>query len=123
MKRPLGVSILAILSLLGAILFGLIAVVIGIIGVVAGNAILGIFAGIGVVIFFLFAVFNLVKFIGLWTMKPWGWWLIIILSVLSMFSSIGTAIASKNMLMLSTMAWDFIIIIYMWLNKRVFGIK
>ncbi|OLS29513.1 MAG: hypothetical protein ThorAB25_16070 [Candidatus Thorarchaeota archaeon AB_25] len=80
-ERPLGVTIIAILQLIGSLvlIFGgytalLVALGLGIFGFIA--VILG-----GVLLFF--GIIGFIIFWGLWTLKGWAWMLAFILNLLS----------------------------------------
>lgn len=85
-ERPLGVTIIAVLQMLSAIILifgGYTAIVIG-----AGLGIFGAFAAIlgGILL-----IFGLIGFIigwGLWTLKGWAWMIAFILNLLSVIFAI-----------------------------------
>lgn len=117
-QRPIGVTILAILVILGGIfmLFGGL-VLLGV-GAVAGAGGAGIFGGLVAVIGGLLALFGLlwvIAGIGLWRLKGWAWWLAVIVSVINLAISgvsmdfVGVAIA-------------LLILIYLVVVRGSFGI-
>lgn len=138
MQRPTGVTVLAILSFLGA---GLL--VIGALVMFAGGAMLatmlrssmpsGILAGVTSVIAvfcLLFAALYVVTGIGLWTLKPWGRILTIILVSLSLLFSVLGLLTSMMHFMIGIVIWriivcgiDALILWYMFTPevKRAFG--
>jgi hypothetical protein len=80
-ERPLGVTIIAILQLIGSLvlIFGGYAALIVALG-------LGIFGFIAVILGGILLFFGLIGFIifwGLWTLKSWAWMLAFILNLLS----------------------------------------
>jgi hypothetical protein len=85
-ERPLGVTILALLQIIGGILalFGGIALV----GV--GSIILGPFGAIYGSIVILLALLDLIIGWGLWSMKSWAWMAAIILNIISLIMAIPT---------------------------------
>jgi len=107
MNRPVGVTIIAILYFLGAILCvlggigmmvggGFIATLIGQQGGQGSAAGAGVFAGLGVVMgvfFLILAIIPLVVGLGLWKLKEWGRILAIAVSaisaVLQLFGVVG----------------------------------
>lgn len=126
-QRPLGVAILAVLTILfgiGGILIGLGLIALAALGaaalataVAAGQIpawIVGVLAVIGVVVLF-FGLIGIASGLGLWRMRPWAWWLTIIVGVFSIvlnavtFSWIGVAL------------W-LIILIYLFVVRQHFGI-
>ena len=91
-SRPIGVAILAILT----ILFGIIGLVGGLL-VLLGGALLATiapeFGSLFLIIGGLLALFSLlaiVSGIGLWRLRPWAWWLTVIVGVLSIVFNIGS---------------------------------
>ena len=85
-RRPIGVTILAILIILAGLLFLLISIA----ALVLGTVILGGFGlAIGVVLVIL-AMLTLAAGFGLLAMRPWAWWLAMIVLVLSLLSQIGS---------------------------------
>ena len=80
-ERPLGVTIIAILQLIGSlvlIFFGYTALIVAL-----GLGIFGFIAVIlgGVLLFF--GIIGFIIFWGLWTLKGWAWMLAFILNLLS----------------------------------------
>jgi|GEM_PF-285258 len=94
-KRPIGVAILAILT----ILFGVIGLVGGLLVLAASGLLatvapeLAAFAGLILLIGILLTVLSLVGIVsgvGLWRLRPWAWWLTMVVGVLSIAFSIGS---------------------------------
>ncbi|MDF3032829.1 MAG: hypothetical protein K0R91_663 [Nitrososphaeraceae archaeon] len=79
--RPLGVTIIAILTAIGGIVF----LVSGISGIVAG----GVSVGIGI-IFLILGIAYLVITYGLWKGKRWAWTVTLILSVIGIILAIAS---------------------------------
>ncbi|MGI0079348.1 MAG: hypothetical protein ACRECH_06960 [Nitrososphaerales archaeon] len=93
-SRPTGVTILAILEILGGLLllFGAAALfaVSAIAGSIAGVPMVGAFgAGLGAFLVIL-ALLSFAVAYSFWTGKSWGWWLGLILAVLQIISGIIT---------------------------------
>lgn len=91
MERPLGITVLAILSLIVAILAlssGFLLVLVG--TIMLPISILGL-AMAGFSIFgMIFGIMGLFLVYGLWTGRSWGWWLALIIAILvAIFSLIG----------------------------------
>ena len=85
-QRPTGVSVLAILALIGGVL-ALLAAVSGTLGAWAFGA------GLSVALFYaayslVLTVFYLVFAFGMWGLKPWAWTVGIICMVLSVFGNL-----------------------------------
>ena len=87
-RRPLGVSIIAILEAIE----GIVLVLLGVFALIALNqltgsaskAVVGVLAGGSL----LFGVLALIFAWGLWTLRRWAFWLTVILQVLSLVGSI-----------------------------------
>jgi hypothetical protein len=101
--RPTGVTILAILALIGGV-FGIV----GGLGLIAGGALFGGMiggaAGVGLGgLAFIFGILTLGLAIaelffayGAWGLKPWGWSLGVILALASIALAVITAVASGD---------------------------
>ena len=88
-ERPLGVTIICILQFIGAI--G--GIVIGALAVLLGLAIAsGLLLALGAVILVIGIIAFFVTF-GLWKLKSWAFWLTIIINIVSILSSISTALS------------------------------
>ena len=94
-SRPIGVAILAILT----ILFGIIGLIGGLLVLLASGLIATIapeFAGVvGLILILgvlvtLFSLLAIVSGVGLWRLRPWAWWLTMIVGLLSIAFSIGS---------------------------------
>jgi hypothetical protein len=138
MQRPTGVTVLAILSFLGAgclVILGLL--------MFAGGAMLatalrssmpgGLLAGVTSVIAvfcLLFAALYVATGIGLWTLKPWGRVLTIILVLLSLLFSVLRLLGSMMHFAIPLVIWNIIVcsvdVLILWYMftpevKRAFG--
>lgn len=105
-NRPLGITILAILQLLSAvvaILGGATAVSIALLLGPAGFIVL-ILGAIVLVI----GIIGLIVFYGLWNLKGWAWWLTFILNLITII------MAFPNFFTINV-AISVIIVIYLWL--------
>ncbi len=90
-ERPLGITILAVLSgvggilaILGGLAMGALAGASGAMGMPA----LGPFAAFGSAFAILMGIINLAIAYGLWNGRSWAWWLTIIFSALNALSSL-----------------------------------
>lgn len=102
-RRPLGITILSILSFIAAIWFILIGLGLVIagglietqalqVGPITESSFAGSFA-IGFGIFFLVvAVFNLFLSVGYWTLKPWAWTLGVVVQALTLISGLAAVL-------------------------------
>lgn len=117
-RRPIGVTILAVL----AIIFGVLALVLGLL-ILAGSAVLGVagagaFAGLGFVVggaITLFGLLWIVSGVGLLRLRGWAWWLAMIVGVLYLVSSVlNTEFVGA--------AISLIIVVYLVAVRRYFGI-
>ena len=97
-SRPIGVTILAVLTILGGVLLLLLGIV-----VVAFSSLLvgvGLPLGFGLTgsvlgaIILIFGIIWIAVGSGLLNLRPWAWWLAIIVMVLSIVGSIGSPISA-----------------------------
>jgi len=97
-SRPIGVTILAVLTILGGVLLLLLGIV-----VVAFSSLLvgvGLPLGFGLTgsvlgaIVLIFGIIWVAVGSGLLNLRPWAWWLAIIVMVLSIVGSIGSPISA-----------------------------
>lgn len=101
MERPFGVTILAILTIIDALMaFGVAALVGSLFAFLealsGGFGVSGFFAGIGLIIAGISAIIGLIYLLlawGLWTGQGWAWTITLILTILSLIGSIIALIA------------------------------
>src|SRR5256886_13428285 len=95
-SRPIGVTILAVLTILGGVLLLLLGIV-----VIAFSSLLvgvGLPLGFGLTgsvlgaIVLIFGIIWIAVGSGLLNLRPWAWWLAIIVMVLSIVGSIGSPV-------------------------------
>lgn len=116
-ERPLGVSIIAILGFIGAIILILIGVFLMVVGGI-GVSILGLFGFLGLMAGFFGAILimiGLIEFVisyGLWKMKKWAWIIGIILNLVGVMAS---PISSIIGIIISGL-----ILFYLWTKKNLF---
>jgi len=106
--RPLGVTIICILSWIGAIALIAIGAL-----MVLGGLFIPLLAVVGAVFLVIGIVMFLVTF-ALWNLKMWAWWLIVILNVISIVSGIGSAVAYGDFSPIFGIIIPVIIVIYLW---------
>jgi hypothetical protein len=106
--RPLGVTIICILSWIGAIALIAIGALF-----VLGGLFIPLLAVIGAVFLVIGIVSFLVTF-ALWNLKMWAWWIIVILNVISIVSGIGSAVAYGDFSPIFGIIIPVIIVIYLW---------
>jgi len=101
MQRPTGVTILAVLAIIGGLLGlcgGLTLFGVGGLGVLGGSAEAGgmgfLFGGLSVVSAILYLAFG----IGAWMLKPWAWILGIIGVAVSILSTLVTLVSGNSSL-------------------------
>jgi hypothetical protein len=102
-QRPLGITILAILGIVGGLFM-----ILGGCGVIAGGAVIGAMgaqAGVGEVtaggglltvygiVLLLIAVADIVFGIGAWTLKPWAWMLGLVLQGINVVIALVSIVA------------------------------
>lgn len=124
-KRPLGITILAIFSLLGGILsflLTLLLVLLGGVGLLTGILPIALIGGLGAFFGFIMTAFNFLKFWGLWKMRKWGWYLVVILTIIGIFITLIFMGIKFSWFSLLGMFWDGIVIVYLWTKRRKFGV-
>ena len=91
-SRPIGVSILAILVVLGGVLFLLSGIAILLFSAAFALGGLGIFGLAGSIlggIVFIFGLIWIAVGLGLWNLRGWAWWLAVIVMVLTILGGIS----------------------------------
>jgi MFS family permease len=94
MERPFGVTLLAILAIIDALMAFGAASIVGFMFGMMGSMIPGaggIFAGIGMIIAGVAVIFGLIYLLlawGLWTGKGWAWTVMMIFSILGLIGGI-----------------------------------
>ena len=83
MSRPTGVTILAILQLLGAI----VLIAVGSLAVMAALLLAPLFLLLGAFPL-IFGIIGIILFYGLWNMKSWAWLWTIIVNLLTIITSL-----------------------------------
>ena len=126
-QRPLGVTILAILAILG----GILALIVGLLALVVFSVVATLLppelqgvAGVLVILSAIAALFGLlwiVGGIGLWRLRPWGWWLAIIASVFQLISGAAQAATPLGPSWFS-IGLGLIILFYLVVVSQHFGI-
>ncbi|MBI4416017.1 MAG: hypothetical protein HY557_03435 [Euryarchaeota archaeon] len=90
-RRPIGVVVLAVLVILAGILLTLIALL----AVLAALLLLAVAGGVvlaGALIFLFLSLILLGAGFGLLNLRPWAWWLSVIVLVLIVLSRIGNVV-------------------------------
>ncbi|MEM3786638.1 MAG: hypothetical protein QXZ59_04575, partial [Nitrososphaeria archaeon] len=97
-ERPFGVTILAILTAINAIVYFGLAAFVGVIfawiGELIPRALTGLLAIIAMVVSVIAVIFGLIYLLlawGLWSGKGWAWTITLILTILSLLGSLITA--------------------------------
>ncbi len=91
--RPIGVAILAILVILGGVLFLLLGIGILVLSGVAGLGGFPLFGFAGAILGGVLIVFGLIWIgvgLGLWHLRGWAWWLAVIVMILSILGSFAS---------------------------------
>jgi hypothetical protein len=116
-RRPIGVTILAILIILAGILFTLVSLFVILIGVVVIPqwGFLGVAIG---VIALILALLLLAAGFGLMGLRPWAWWLAVIVLVLYLATQVTTALAGS--IGLYTLVLPALILVYLLAVRKHF---
>ncbi|HLB67915.1 MAG TPA: hypothetical protein VJN63_05570 [Thermoplasmata archaeon] len=91
-SRPIGVSILAILVVLGGVLFLLSGIAILLFSAAFALGGLGIFGLAGSILGGIVLIFGIIWIavgLGLWNLRGWAWWLAVIVMVLTILGGIS----------------------------------
>jgi len=125
-KRPLGVRLIAIYEGLVGALVVLLALLLGSIGVLSSlvgfqvGIVLGLAAGIAVA--GLGLVYIIVA-VGVWHLKKWAWWIIVIWKCLGILLSLVVGLAFNTLASsLLGVFINFIIVAYLLWTRRSFGL-
>lgn len=105
-RRPLGVTIIAILVAIGAIF-----------EIIAGLALLVIFPPLGIFALIVGVVSLFVAW-GLWTLKPWAFWLVVIVEVIHLIQAI-LSMARGQGTGIGDLVIPIIILLYLFLDRNV----
>jgi hypothetical protein len=94
MERPVGITILAVLAIIG----GLISIAAGLSIGILGGITPGVQGPVGLigVVALIVGILQLIYGFGLWTLKPWAWLLALIGSLLSAISGLVQIFAGGN---------------------------
>ncbi len=123
-SRPLGVTIISIILFIQ----GALGVIAGILLLVAGGALASnghpiatAAVGIGAVIALILAVLTLILAWGLWTLRTWAFWGIVIVEALNIVYGIYSWTQGGNgvVALLLSIAIPVIILLYMLLDRNV----
>jgi hypothetical protein len=122
MKRPVGVVIIGILAIIGAVLGILGALAIIGVGGLAAGAGAGVVGGgtivIGV-IYLIISVLLLIFAISFLSLKPWAWWgMLVMLGISIVWAIIGMAVGDFSVSALIGIIIDVLIIAYLY-SKNV----
>jgi hypothetical protein len=131
-KRPLGVTILAVLHLLAFLGLGLASLVMFGIGgmmfmtevaeLVVPSILTGVLASALGIFFGLASLLNVAMFWGLWKMTKWGWYLVEGWQILSVLSAIFS-LFSVSLVALGSLVIHGIIVYYLWKKQSKFGVR
>ena len=127
-KRPIGVTILAVLT----IIFGLLGLLAGILLVIVGaagatvlpaqyQAIAVILLALGALLA-IFSLLGIIAGVGLFRLRAWAWWLTIIVGILNIVFNIGSYVVYPIGGFPYGIALWIIIIIYLVVVRAHFGI-
>ena len=93
-RRPVGVAILAVLVILAGVILTLLALL-----TILAGLLVPLLLGIGVIALILSLILLAAGF-GLWNLRPWAWWLamiVLVLTIISQLSGVGLAGGFRNL--------------------------
>ena len=105
-RRPLGVTVIAILVAIGAIF-----------EIIGGIVMLAVFAPIGIFALIVGVISLLVAW-GLWTLQPWAFWVVVIVEVIHLVQAI-LALARGQNAGIGDVIFPVIILLYLFLDRNV----
>ena len=105
-RRPLGVTIIAVLVAIGAIF-----------EIIGGLALLAIFAPVGIFALIV-GVISLFVAWGLWTLKPWAFWLVVIVEVIHLVQAV-LSVARGQGVGIGDIIFPVVILLYLFLDRNV----
>ena len=105
-RRPLGVTVIAILVAIGAVF-----------EIIGGLLLLAVFAPIGIFALII-GVISLFVAWGLWTLKPWAFWLVVIVEVIHLVQAILSLTRGQGG-SVGDLIFPIIILLYLFLDRNV----
>ncbi|HLX57168.1 MAG TPA: DUF2127 domain-containing protein [Ktedonobacteraceae bacterium] len=105
-RRPLGVTIIAILVAIGAV-----------IEIIGGLLLLATFAPVGIIALIV-GIITLFVAWGLWTLKPWAFWLVVIVEVIHLIQAFFSVARGQGGSIVDII-FPIVIILYLFLDKNV----
>ncbi len=105
-RRPLGVTIIAILVAIGAIF-----------EIIGGLVLLAVFAPVGILALIVGVVSLFVAW-GLWTLKPWAFWMVVIVEVVHLIQAILSLTRGQGG-GVGDLIFPIIILLYLFLDRNV----
>lgn len=112
-RRPLGVTILAILMGIQAVFF----VIVGVIAIVA-LAFVHPLAGLLASFILILGILSLILVWGLWTLKPWAFWATVALEAISLIQGL-ISITQNNGAGIGSIVLPVIILVYFFADPNV----
>ncbi len=121
-QRPVGITIISIVLWIIGIASLLIAIL-GFVGVAAfvHNSVLDAAAIIGLIIVALIAIAEIVAAWGLWTLKPWAFWTVVVVEAIRVIDALYSWLVAHNSLatVLFSLILGLVILIYMFADRNV----
>ena len=105
-RRPLGVTIIAILVMIGAIF-----------EIIGGIALLGHYGGVGIFAIIV-GIISLFVAWGLWTLQSWAFWVVVIVEVIHLVQAI-VALTQGQSIGIGDVIFPIIILLYLFLDRNV----
>jgi hypothetical protein len=119
-RRPLGITIIAILLFISAV----IEIIVGIFGLIGGNIHTGSISNVLLGWFpLVLGVIELVLAWGLWTLKPWAYWATLVVEIIIIlshfFGFLGFPQTHSALAVISGGIVSIIIVIYLLVDRHV----
>src|SRR5579863_4401695 len=105
-RRPLGVTIIAILVAIGAVL-----------EIIGGLLLLAVFAPVGIIALIV-GIISLFVAWGLWTLKPWAFWMVVIVEVIHLVQALISVSRGQGGSIVD-IVFPVIILLYLFMDRNV----
>ncbi len=121
-QRPLGITIIAIILAVGAILslLGIILLLVGV-NALTHNGVADAIATVAVVIIAITAIVELILAWGLWTLKAWAFWATVIVEAIRLLNALFTLLVRHNgaASIIISLIISLVVLIYLFADRNV----